>query len=71
MLDFVVGYMVPNALGAYPADLDGITASQGRSYLSNDGQNFVLLDSIPSIGGGNFGVRAVVTTGGGGHTPER
>ena len=61
--DFVVGFMLPNPSGIYPADLDVTSASQGRSYTSNDGVNFFILDSISPDLAGNFGIRAVTTVG--------
>jgi hypothetical protein len=62
--DFVVGFMVQNPAGIYPAELDRGSASQQRSYISSDGVNFVQLDAIPDLGG-NLGIRAVVTLGSG------
>jgi hypothetical protein len=58
--DFVVGFSVANPAGVYPADLDKLSPSQQRSYISPDGINFTLLDSIPGLAG-NLAIRAVVT----------
>ncbi|MBI3209167.1 MAG: choice-of-anchor D domain-containing protein [Candidatus Solibacter usitatus] len=57
--DFVVGFVSANPAGSFPADLDDIPPSQRRSYVSANGQNFLLIDSISP--GGNFGIRAVVS----------
>ena len=39
---------------------DQNTPSQMRSYISNDGRNFTLIDSLNGLAG-SFGIRAVVT----------
>jgi hypothetical protein len=62
--DFVVGFVVQNPQGVYPAELDRITPSQRRSYVSNGGATFTLIDSLSTDIAGNFGIRAVVTLGG-------
>src|SRR6185436_18952052 len=62
--DFVVGLVVQNPQGVYPAELDRITPSQRRSYVSNGGATFTLIDSVSTDIAGNFGIRAVVTLGG-------
>lgn len=54
---FIVGFTVVNPPGAYPAYLDE-SPSQQRSYVSNDGATFYLIDTIPTIGAGNFAIRA-------------
>ena len=63
--DFVVGFTLLNPQGIYPAELDVTNASQGRSYTSNDGSNFYILDAISPDLAGNLGIRAVATVGGG------
>ena len=63
--DFIVGFVVQNPPGIYPGEEDDSTPSQRRSYISNDGQNFALLDAISPDLAGNLGIRAVVTLGGG------
>ena len=63
--DFVVGFMVANPANIYPADLDDLSPSQRRSFTSNDGLTFVLLDSISADLAGNLAIRAVVTLGSG------
>jgi hypothetical protein len=60
--DFVVGFEAQNPAGILPADLDQTSPSKRRSYTSNDGATYNLLDSSPGAGG-NLGIRAVVTTG--------
>jgi hypothetical protein len=59
--DFLVGFLVNNASGVYPAEIDEASPSRRRSYGSIDGAQFVLLDDIPLFGGGNLGIRANVT----------
>jgi len=62
--DFVVGFMVNNAVGVLPADEDIGSGSMQRSYTSaTGGASFVLLDSVPGLGG-NLGIRAVLAAGG-------
>jgi hypothetical protein len=61
--DFVVGFMVQNPPGIFPADEDQITPSQGRSYTSNNGVTYGLIDAISPNVAGNLGIRAVVTPG--------
>ncbi|MDP8979665.1 MAG: choice-of-anchor D domain-containing protein [Acidobacteriota bacterium] len=68
--DFVVGFVVQNPANVYPADLDQITASQQRSYVSSNGLTFTLLDTISPDVAGNLAVRAVVTLGSAGNNPE-
>ncbi len=58
--DFVVGFMVDNAIGIYPADTDVSGPSQTRSYYAAGGFAFTLLDSVPGLAG-NLGIRATVT----------
>jgi len=61
----VVGFVVNNANGILPADEDITSGSQQRSYTSTSGgASFVLLDSVPGLGG-NLGVRATLTAGSG------
>ena len=63
--DFVVGFVVNNANGILPADEDITSGSQQRSYTSTTGgASFVLLDSVPGLGG-NLGIRATLTAGSG------
>src|SRR5579883_282912 len=59
--DFVVGFMVQNPPGIYPADQDQLTTPQRRSYTSNDGTNYILIDSAGPDAAGNLAIRAVVT----------
>ena len=40
--DFLVGFIVQNPPNIYPADLDQLTPSQLRSYISGDGLTFYL-----------------------------
>lgn len=61
--DFVVGFTVQNPANIYPGEVDTITGSQHRSYVSGDAQTFILLDSISRDIAGNLGIRAVVTVG--------
>jgi hypothetical protein len=62
--DFVVGFSVSDPAGIYPADEDQSTPSQGRSYVSSDGNIFTVVDSYGPSLAGNLGIRAVVTLGG-------
>ena len=62
--DFVVGFVLSNPPGVYPADLDKTPPSQGRSYVSTDGVSFRLVDTFGASTTGNFGIRATVTSGG-------
>jgi uncharacterized protein (TIGR03437 family) len=57
--DFIVGFIVDNPTGIYPAELDTSTPSQGRSYYAAGASNFVLLDSVSLPG--NLAIRATVT----------
>lgn len=66
--DFVVGFITENPVGIYPADLDDITLSQRRSYVSLDGVSFDLIDDLQMEG--NFGIRATVTLGTSGASGE-
>lgn len=61
--DFVVGFLVANRPGVFPADLDKTPPSQGRSYISVDGIVFSVIDTFGSSTTGNFGIRATVTVG--------
>ncbi|MBK5291322.1 MAG: choice-of-anchor D domain-containing protein [Acidobacteriia bacterium] len=69
---FVVGFTVLNPPGVFPALLDTSSQSARRSYVSQDGATFFLVDSIAGVGPGNFGIRARVEyTGSGGGTSTR
>jgi hypothetical protein len=59
--DFVVGFVVQNPAGVFPADLDAKPPSKQRSFTSSDGVNFGLLDSLGVPG--NLAIRAVVSVG--------
>jgi len=61
--DFLVGFMVQNPQNVYPADVDQLTPSQLRSYISSDGLSFSILDTFGPSLAGNLGIRAVVTLG--------
>ncbi len=64
--DFVVGFLVsPNPAGVYPADLDQVTPSKKKSYLSSDGFTFTVVDTYGASTTGNLGIRATVTIAGG------
>ena len=62
--DFVVGFNVVDPQGIFPADEDQANKSQGRSYVSTDGNTFTVVDSFGATVAGNFGIRALVTVGG-------
>lgn len=57
--DSVVGFQANNPPSTYPADQDRTSASQKRSYVSNNGV-FRIVDVDAGIPG-NFLIRAVVT----------
>ena len=61
--DFVVGFMLLNPTGIFPAELDVASPSQRRSYTSNDGVNFFILDDLSPDLAGNFAIRATATVG--------
>jgi hypothetical protein len=46
--DFVVGYIAANPVGIYRAELDQVSASQQRSYISFDGFTFNIIDDYGS-----------------------
>jgi hypothetical protein len=56
--DFIVGFIVDNPTGIYPADLDVSSPSQGRSYYAAGSLNFRLLDAVGLPG--NLAIRATV-----------
>jgi hypothetical protein len=62
---FIVGFTVLNPPGVFPAVLDTASPSAQRSYISNDGVNFSLIDTVSSPGPGNWGIRARVDYTGG------
>ncbi|MBI4903539.1 MAG: choice-of-anchor D domain-containing protein [Acidobacteria bacterium] len=61
--DFVVGFSAVNPPNVFPVVVDTV-ASKQRSYISQDGALFRLVDST-NIGAGNFGIRARVDLGSG------
>jgi hypothetical protein len=61
--DFLVGFIVQNPPNIFPADVDQLTPSQLRSYISGDGLTFSILDTFGPSLAGNLGIRAVVTVG--------
>jgi len=57
--DFVAGFSLTYASGAFPIAVDRTPPSQLRSYISANGTAFTLLDLISSGAfAGNFGIRA-------------
>ncbi|HEY6333460.1 MAG TPA: protease pro-enzyme activation domain-containing protein, partial [Blastocatellia bacterium] len=67
--DFVVGFEINT-----PANVDAFAESQdppleGRSYVSTDGSNFFVIDTIEPSLAGNLMIRAEVTEGGGSPAP--
>ena len=60
--DFVVGFWVQNSPGIYPMVEDTLSGSKQRSYVSPDGVNFALVDTIGLAG--NYGIRATVDVAG-------
>lgn len=61
--DFVVGFRVNNPVDIFPADRDTTPPSRMRSYSSSNGSDFEIIDSFGSTLGGNFGIRALVSSG--------
>jgi hypothetical protein len=58
--DFIVGFIVNDAAGIYPVDVDTATPSKQRSYFAAGNLSFTLLDSFSSSGG-NFAIRATAS----------
>ncbi len=59
--DFLVGIAVLSASDLYPMAVDKST-SKRRSWISNDGESWTLIDFFENQGG-NFGIRAKVILG--------
>ena len=59
--DFVVGFVAANPANFFIMAEDLSSGSKGRSYLSNDGVTFSLVDSLGVAG--NFAIRATVDLG--------
>ncbi|MDW8241346.1 MAG: CARDB domain-containing protein, partial [Acidobacteriota bacterium] len=61
--DFVVGFRVQFNSPTFAGATDTSPTSNRRSYFSTDpaGATFTLTETIPNIGGGNLGIRAIVT----------
>jgi hypothetical protein len=58
--DFVVGFAVNNPVGRFPMSYDATAPAQGRSYVSPDGESFLLLESLAGTTPGDFAIRATV-----------
>jgi hypothetical protein len=65
--DFVVGFEYTAASGVFPFAEDQSPPLEQRSYVSSDGANFFIVDTLGDGSlAGNLGIRAEVTEGGGG-----
>lgn len=58
--DFVVGFTVNNLAGVFPMASDSSSTYNGRSYLSLEGQSYLLVNTIQGLTPGNFLIRAVI-----------
>jgi hypothetical protein len=56
--DFVVGFWAQNPPNVFPMAEDTNSGSKLRSYISTDGVNFTLIDTLGI--GGNYGIRCTV-----------
>jgi hypothetical protein len=66
--DFVVGFRIAAGPNVFPFSEDTDAQPQRRSYISSDGLNFLLIDSLQGAHAGNFGIRAEVSEPGAGGT---
>jgi len=58
--DFVVGFSTRNPVDVYPMSADATPPLSQRSYMSLDGVNYTLADTISRDLASNFAIRAVV-----------
>ncbi|HMV85973.1 MAG TPA: BACON domain-containing carbohydrate-binding protein [Blastocatellia bacterium] len=60
--DFVVGMKITTTANVFPAALDKTPPLKRRSYVSLDGNLYVLIDDVNANFAGNFGIRARLGT---------
>jgi Bacterial pre-peptidase C-terminal domain/Putative binding domain, N-terminal/Viral BACON domain len=60
--DFIIGFRITYPAGVFPTALDQTPPSQRRSYVSQDGVSFFIIDDVSTNLTGNFGIRARMTT---------